>query len=113
MEFRHLKYFVTVAAERSFSRASEKLHMAQPPLSRQIKQLEEELGTQLLNRGRPITLTEAGRFFLEQAQQMLQLAKADDDGRGAGKTRDDRVAQKVNQEAQPDQSHAELDKPDQ
>ena len=39
MEFRHLKYFVTVAAERSFSRASEKLNMAQPPLSRQIKQL--------------------------------------------------------------------------
>ena len=74
MEFRHLKYFVTVAAERSFSRASEKLHMAQPPLSRQIKQLEEELGTQLLNRGRPITLTEAGRFFFEQAQQMLQKA---------------------------------------
>jgi DNA-binding transcriptional LysR family regulator len=74
MEFRHLKYFVTVAAERSFSRASEKLHMAQPPLSRQIKQLEEELGTQLLNRGRPITLTEAGRFFFEQAQQMIQKA---------------------------------------
>lgn len=74
MEFRHLRYFVTVAAERSFSRASEKLHMAQPPLSRQIKQLEEELGTQLLNRGRPITLTEAGRFFFEQAQQMLQKA---------------------------------------
>ena len=74
MEFRHLKYFVTVATERSFSRASEKLHMAQPPLSRQIKQLEEELGTQLLNRGRPITLTEAGRFFFDQAQQMLQKA---------------------------------------
>lgn len=74
MEFRHLKYFVTVAAERSFSRASDKLHMAQPPLSRQIKQLEEELGTQLLNRGRPIKLTEAGRYFFEQAQQMLQKA---------------------------------------
>ena len=74
MEFRHLKYFVTVAAERSFSRASEKLNMAQPPLSRQIKQLEEELDTQLLDRGRPITLTEAGRYFFEQAQQMLQKA---------------------------------------
>jgi len=74
MEFRHLRYFVAVAAERSFSKAAEKLHIAQPPLSRQIKQLEEELGTQLLNRGRPITLTTAGRFFFEQAQQLLQKA---------------------------------------
>lgn len=74
MELRHLRYFVTVAAERSFSRASEKLHIAQPPLSRQIQQLEEDLGTQLLNRGRPITLTEAGRYFFEQAHQMLQKA---------------------------------------
>ena len=72
MELRHLRYFVTVAAERSFSRASEKLHIAQPPLSRQIKQLEEELGTQLLHRGRPITLTESGRYFFEQALQVLQ-----------------------------------------
>jgi len=72
MELRHLRYFVTVAAERSFSRASEKLHIAQPPLSRQIQQLEEELGTQLLHRGRPITLTESGRYFFEQALQVLQ-----------------------------------------
>ena len=74
MELRHLRYFVTVAAERSFSRAAEKLHIAQPPLSRQIHQLEEELGTQLLNRGRPITLTEAGRYFFGHALQMLQKA---------------------------------------
>jgi len=72
MELRHLRYFVTVAAERSFSRAAEKLHIAQPPLSRQIQQLEDELGTQLLNRGRPITLTEAGRYLFEQAVQMLR-----------------------------------------
>src|SRR5271169_4631578 len=72
VELRHLRYFVTVAAERSFSRASEKLHIAQPPLSRQIKQLEEELGTQLLHRGRPIALTESGRYFFEQALQVLQ-----------------------------------------
>ena len=72
MELRHLRYFVTVAAERSFSRASEKLHIAQPPLSRQIQQLEKELGTQLLHRGRPITLTESGRYFFEQALQVLQ-----------------------------------------
>ena len=72
MELRHLRYFVTVAAERSFSRAAEKLHIAQPPLSRQIQQLEADLSTQLLNRGRPITLTEAGRYFFEQAIQVLQ-----------------------------------------
>ena len=72
MELRHLRYFVTVAAERSFSRASEKLHIAQPPLSRQIQQLEEELGTRLLHRSRPITLTESGRYFFEQALQVLQ-----------------------------------------
>jgi LysR family transcriptional regulator, benzoate and cis,cis-muconate-responsive activator of ben and cat genes len=72
MELRHLRYFVTVAAERSFSRAAEKLHIAQPPLSRQIQQLEDELGTQLVNRGRPITLTEAGRYLFEQAVQMLR-----------------------------------------
>ena len=72
MELRHLRYFVTVAAERSFSRAAEKLHIAQPPLSRQIQQLEDELGTQLLSRGRPITLTDAGRYLFEQAVQMLR-----------------------------------------
>jgi DNA-binding transcriptional LysR family regulator len=61
-----------VATERSFSRAAEKLHIAQPPLSRQIQQLEEEFGTQLLHRNRPITLTEAGRYFFAQALQVLQ-----------------------------------------
>jgi LysR family transcriptional regulator, benzoate and cis,cis-muconate-responsive activator of ben and cat genes len=76
MELRHLRYFVTVATERSFSRASEKLHIAQPPLSRQIQQLEAELGVQLLHRGRPLTLTEPGRYFFEQALQVLQRADA-------------------------------------
>ena len=90
MELRHLRYFVTVAAERSFSRASEKLHIAQPPLSRQIQQLEEELGSQLLHRGRPITLTESGRYLFEQALQILQ--RTDEMGAmtrriGAGKKR--------------------------
>lgn len=72
MELRHLRYFVTVAAEGSFSRAAEKLHIAQPPLSRQIQQLEDELGARLLDRGRPITLTEPGKYLFEQARQMLQ-----------------------------------------
>jgi LysR family transcriptional regulator, benzoate and cis,cis-muconate-responsive activator of ben and cat genes len=76
MELRHLRYFVTVAAERSFSRASEKLNIAQPPLSRQIQQLEAELGVQLLHRGRPLTLTESGRYFFEQARQVLQRTDA-------------------------------------
>jgi len=71
MEIRHFRYFVAVAATRSFSRASEKLNMAQPPLSRQIQQLEEELGVCLLNRQRPIALTEAGRYFFEQSVQVL------------------------------------------
>jgi DNA-binding transcriptional LysR family regulator len=71
MEMRHFRYFAAVAATRSFSRASEKLNIAQPPLSRQIQQLEEELGVRLLNRDRPITLTEAGRHFYEQAVQVL------------------------------------------
>src|SRR6185503_21368841 len=72
VELRHLRYFTTVAAEGSFSRAAEKLHIAQPPLSRQIQQLEEELGVRLLDRGRPITMTEAGRYLFDQALQVLQ-----------------------------------------
>lgn len=72
MELRHLRYFTTVAAEGSFSRASEKLHIAQPPLSRQVQQLEEELGVRLLDRGRPLTLTEPGRYLFEQGRQVLQ-----------------------------------------
>jgi len=75
MDLRLLRYFVTVASEGSFSRAAEKLHMAQPPLSRQIQQLEDELGVRLLHRARPITLTEPGRYLYEQARQMLARAE--------------------------------------
>jgi DNA-binding transcriptional LysR family regulator len=71
MDLRHFRYFVMVASEASFSRAAEQLHMAQPPLSRQILQLEKEIGARLLDRGRPLTLTEAGRYFYEQARQVL------------------------------------------
>lgn len=72
MELRHLRYFVALAEERNFTRASERLHIAQPPLSRQIQQLEELLGVALLVRGsRPLELTEAGRFFYGHAVQLL------------------------------------------
>jgi DNA-binding transcriptional LysR family regulator len=72
MELRHLRYFVAVAEERSFTRAAERLHIAQPPLSRQIQQLEEDLGVVLIEKGcRPLRLTEAGQFFLDHARPLL------------------------------------------
>ncbi len=72
MELRHLRYFVAVAEERNFTRAAERLNIAQPPLSRQIQQLEETLGVQLLERGsRPLKLTETGKFFYSHAAQLL------------------------------------------
>src|SRR5690349_4022870 len=73
MELRQLRYFVTVVNEGSFTRAAEKLHIAQPPLSRQIQQLEEELGAQLLDRkSRPLSLTDTGRFVYEHALDVLE-----------------------------------------
>jgi DNA-binding transcriptional LysR family regulator len=71
MNLQRFRYFAMVVAEGSFSRAAEKLHMSQPPLSRQIQQLEDEIGAQLLHRGRPLILTEAGRYFYEQIRQVL------------------------------------------
>lgn len=72
MDLRQLRYFAAVARERNFTRAAEILHIAQPPLSRQIQLLEEELGVALIIRkSRPIKLTDAGRLFYEQALQVL------------------------------------------
>ncbi|MFW1857154.1 LysR family transcriptional regulator [Acinetobacter defluvii] len=72
MELRHLRYFVTVVEEQSITKAAEKLCIAQPPLSRQIQKLEEELGILLFERGsRPVKTTEAGQFFYQHAVQIL------------------------------------------
>jgi len=72
MELRHMRYFVAVAEERNFTRAAARLHLAQPSLSRQIRDLENELGVALLHRGKGgITLTAAGNEYLAQARKLL------------------------------------------
>nr|MCR4749030.1 LysR family transcriptional regulator [Lachnospiraceae bacterium] len=75
MELRHIRYFLAVAEEGSFTKASQKLNIAQPPLSRQIRDLEEELDTQLFERkARGLSLTESGERFFLYASRIRQLA---------------------------------------
>ncbi len=72
LELRHLRYYVAVAEELSFTRAAERLHTAQPSLSQQIRRLEADLGVQLLERNHHrVAMTNAGRIFLQQARDIL------------------------------------------
>src|SRR5436305_1639610 len=76
MELRHLRYFVAVAEAENVSRAALKLHVSQPGLSRQIRDLEDELGFSLLERSaKSVRLTDAGRIFLTEARAVLQRAE--------------------------------------
>ena len=74
--FQQLRCFVAVAEEKSFRKAAERLHMTQPPLTRQVSALERNLETQLLERSsRTVRLTNAGRTFFQSARQMLTMAE--------------------------------------
>jgi DNA-binding transcriptional LysR family regulator len=87
MELRHLRYFVAVAEELHFGRAAERLHMAQPPLSQQIRQLETEIGFDLFRRTkRSVQLTEAGQLFLDRVRVIFaQVDQAIEIGRQASR----------------------------
>lgn len=77
MEIRHLQYFNVLANELHFGRAAKRLCITQPPLSRQIKELEEELGVILfLRNNKRVELTEAGKYFLDRSQEVLQMLEA-------------------------------------
>jgi DNA-binding transcriptional LysR family regulator len=72
VELRHIRYFVALAEELNYRQAAERLHITQPPLSRQIQELEEEIGTKLFHRSkRRVELTNAGKVFLQKAYQIL------------------------------------------
>ena len=76
MEYRVLKYFLTVAQEENITRAASLLHISQPALSRQLMQLEEELGVKLFERGkRKTSLTDAGNLLRRRAEEIIELTE--------------------------------------
>ena len=77
MDIRQLRYFCAIAEEGQISRAAQRLHIAQPPLSYQLKLLEEELGVKLVDRNtRNLSLTQAGHVFYQRAEQILGMLQA-------------------------------------
>ena len=77
MDIKQLTYFITIVEEGNITRAANKLHMAQPPLSNQLKLLEDELGTKLLERGaRKVKLTDSGTILYKRAKNILEITKA-------------------------------------
>ena len=77
MDIRHIKYFLAIAEEKSISRAAKKLYISQPPLSQQLRSLEEELGVKLFERTtRSLEITDAGKIFRERALQIVELMES-------------------------------------
>src|SRR2546428_10250085 len=95
MELRHLRYFVAVGEDQPYGRAAQRLRVAQPALSRQIQDLEEEIGFKLFDRlSRGVKISAAGKLFLEDARRILQ--QVDEATRRAKRVASDRKSTRLN-----------------